>query len=212
MGLLPALLVLALVTLGPALYLVITSLTPLTPVNPDTAFDFSDPAGNYKAILATDEFWRSVWVQIELSVVTVSHPTRGRSGTRVVAGSAVAFSGGAAHRIPGADGAAADRRGDHLEDPLHAGHQPAASSAGVAWPAGPFADHQPEHRHLGYRRRRYVGVVSLHHADAAGGVADGTEGAAGSRSHRRRQRPATVLACAAALYPADIGGYRCCSG
>jgi multiple sugar transport system permease protein len=43
---LPALLVLALVTIGPALYLVITSLTPLTPVNPDTAFDFSDPAGN----------------------------------------------------------------------------------------------------------------------------------------------------------------------
>ena len=71
MGLLPALLVLALVTIGPALYLVITSLTPLTPVNPDTAFDFSDPAGNYEAILATGEFWRSVWVQIELSVVTV---------------------------------------------------------------------------------------------------------------------------------------------
>lgn len=63
---------LAAVTIGPALYLVITSLTPLTPVNPDTAFDFSDPAGNYTAILATDEFWRSVWVQIELSVVTVA--------------------------------------------------------------------------------------------------------------------------------------------
>ena len=72
MGLLPALLVLAVVTLGPALYLVVTSLTPLTPVNPETAFDFSDPAGNYKAILTTGEFWRSVWVQIELSVVTVS--------------------------------------------------------------------------------------------------------------------------------------------
>ena len=71
-GLLPALLVLAAVTLGPAIYLVVTSLTPLTPVNPDTAFDFSDPAGNYTAILATDEFWRSVWVQIELSAVTVA--------------------------------------------------------------------------------------------------------------------------------------------
>jgi len=71
MGLLPALLVLGLVTLGPALYLVVTSLTPLTPVNPATAFDFSDPLGNYKAILATGEFWRSVWVQVELSVVTV---------------------------------------------------------------------------------------------------------------------------------------------
>jgi multiple sugar transport system permease protein len=51
--------------------LVVTSLTPLTPVNPDTAFDFSDPLGNYKSILTTDEFWASVWVQIELSVVTV---------------------------------------------------------------------------------------------------------------------------------------------
>ncbi|HLY90095.1 MAG TPA: sugar ABC transporter permease [Acetobacteraceae bacterium] len=70
-GLLPALLVLATVTLGPAIYLLVTSLTPLTPVNPDTAFDFSDPLGNYRLIVATDEFWRSVWVQVELSVVTV---------------------------------------------------------------------------------------------------------------------------------------------
>jgi multiple sugar transport system permease protein len=70
-GLLPALLVLAAVTLGPAIYLLVTSLTPLTPVNPDTALDFSDPLGNYRLIVATDEFWRSVWVQVELSVVTV---------------------------------------------------------------------------------------------------------------------------------------------
>lgn len=70
-GLLPALLVLAVVTLGPAIYLLVTSLTPLTPVNPDTALDFSDPLGNYRQIVATDEFWRSVWVQVELSVVTV---------------------------------------------------------------------------------------------------------------------------------------------
>lgn len=71
MGLLPALLTLAAVTLGPAIYLIVTSLTPLTPVNPDTAFDFSDPLGNYRAIVATGEFWNSVGVQIELSVVTV---------------------------------------------------------------------------------------------------------------------------------------------
>ena len=70
-GLLPALIVLAAVTLGPAIYLVVTSLTPLTPVNPDTAFDFSDPLGNYQAIVATAEFWHSVWVQVELSLVTV---------------------------------------------------------------------------------------------------------------------------------------------
>ncbi|HEY1932933.1 MAG TPA: sugar ABC transporter permease [Acetobacteraceae bacterium] len=72
LGLLPALLVLGLVTIGPALYLLITSLTPLTPTNPDTALDFSDPLGNYREILATDEFWRSVWVQVELSAVTVA--------------------------------------------------------------------------------------------------------------------------------------------
>jgi multiple sugar transport system permease protein len=70
-GLMPALIVLALITAGPALYLIVTSLTPLTPVNPDTAFDFSDPLGNYQAIIGTDEFWRSVWVQVELSLVTV---------------------------------------------------------------------------------------------------------------------------------------------
>ena len=71
MGLLPALLVLGAVTLGPAIYLIVTSLTPLTPVNPDTAFDFSDPLGNYRAIIATEEFRNSVWVQVELSAVTV---------------------------------------------------------------------------------------------------------------------------------------------
>jgi multiple sugar transport system permease protein len=70
-GLMPALIVLAAITAGPALYLIVTSLTPLTPVNPDTAFDFSDPLGNYQAIVGTDEFWRSVWVQVELSSVTV---------------------------------------------------------------------------------------------------------------------------------------------
>ena len=71
-GLAPALIVLTAITLGPAVYLIVTSLTPLTPVNPDTAFDFSDPLGNYQAIVATDEFWHSVWVQVELSAVTVA--------------------------------------------------------------------------------------------------------------------------------------------
>ena len=72
LGLAPALIVLAAITLGPALYLLVTSLTPLTPVNPATATDFSDPLGNYREIIATGEFWHSVWVQIELSVVGVA--------------------------------------------------------------------------------------------------------------------------------------------
>jgi len=72
MGLAPALIVLAAITLGPALYLLVTSLTPLTPINPATAYDFSDPLGNYREIIATGEFWHSVWVQIELSVVGVA--------------------------------------------------------------------------------------------------------------------------------------------
>jgi multiple sugar transport system permease protein len=71
LGLSPALLVLAVVTLGPAVYLIVTSLTPLTPVNPATALDFSEPLQNYSSALTTDEFLHSVWVQVELSVVTV---------------------------------------------------------------------------------------------------------------------------------------------
>ena len=72
LGLAPAVIVLAAITLGPAAYLLVTSLTPLTPVNPATASDFSDPLGNYREIIATAEFWHSVWVQIELSVVGVA--------------------------------------------------------------------------------------------------------------------------------------------
>jgi multiple sugar transport system permease protein len=71
LGLAPALLVLAVVTLGPAIYLIVTSLTPLTPVNPASALDFSEPLQNYTSALTTDEFRHSVWVQVELSVVTV---------------------------------------------------------------------------------------------------------------------------------------------
>jgi multiple sugar transport system permease protein len=37
----PALVVLAATTVVPAIYLVVTSLTPLNPVNPGTALDFS---------------------------------------------------------------------------------------------------------------------------------------------------------------------------
>jgi multiple sugar transport system permease protein len=70
-GLLPALGVLALVTLAPAVWLIVTSLTPLTPTEPGS-FDFSEPSRNYQQAFASPEFVRSVWVQVELSFVSVA--------------------------------------------------------------------------------------------------------------------------------------------
>lgn len=74
-GLVPALLVLAVVTLGPACYLVITSLTPLTPVSPGSGLDFSTPFANYSQALLEGSFLHSVWLQLELSVITVGLQT-----------------------------------------------------------------------------------------------------------------------------------------
>ena len=71
LGLAPALIVLTLITLGPAIYLVVTSLTPLNLVNPQSAFEFSRPLGNYKDALTDSRFLNSVWVQAELSGATV---------------------------------------------------------------------------------------------------------------------------------------------
>ncbi|HEY6434359.1 MAG TPA: sugar ABC transporter permease [Acetobacteraceae bacterium] len=70
-GLAPALLVLAVVTLGPAIWLVITSLTPWTPTQPGS-FDFSAPWQNYQQAFESPEFVHSISVQVELSVVTVA--------------------------------------------------------------------------------------------------------------------------------------------
>jgi multiple sugar transport system permease protein len=72
LGLLPALLVLAAITLGPTIYLIVTSLTPLDPVHPQSATDFSDPAGNYRALMADARFLNSLWVQAKLSAATVA--------------------------------------------------------------------------------------------------------------------------------------------
>jgi len=72
LGLIPALLVLAAITLGPTIYLVVTSLTPLDPVHPHSATDFSDPAGNYRALIADMRFLNSLWVQMKLSAATVA--------------------------------------------------------------------------------------------------------------------------------------------
>jgi multiple sugar transport system permease protein len=71
LGLAPALLVLAAITIGPTLYLILTSLTPADPVHPHSLADFSHPLGNYRTLLGDGEFINSLWVQAKLSVVTV---------------------------------------------------------------------------------------------------------------------------------------------
>ncbi len=69
-GLLPALVLLGLMTVVPGVWLAVTSLTPLTPTQPGS-FDFSEPWQNYAQAVGTPEFIRSVWLQAELSVVGV---------------------------------------------------------------------------------------------------------------------------------------------
>jgi multiple sugar transport system permease protein len=71
-GLLPALLLLSVITVGPALYLLSTSLTPLNLTMPGTAWDFSDPLANYRDLLTDERFGASVAAQIKLSVATVT--------------------------------------------------------------------------------------------------------------------------------------------
>jgi multiple sugar transport system permease protein len=70
-GLLPAMVVLAAITLAPALYLFIISLTPATPTLPGSLTDFSEPLRNYRSALADERFTESVWIQLKLSVSTV---------------------------------------------------------------------------------------------------------------------------------------------
>ena len=68
----PSLAVLAIITLLPALYLLITSFTPLNLTRPETAWDFSDPLISYRQLLTDDRLGNSIWVQIKLSFWTVS--------------------------------------------------------------------------------------------------------------------------------------------
>ena len=71
-GLAPALVVLAVITLAPAVYLVVTSLTPLNLALPEqTAWNFSRPWRNYAELLQDERFGNSVWVQVRLSFFTV---------------------------------------------------------------------------------------------------------------------------------------------
>jgi len=69
-GLMPALIVFTLVTLAPAIWLVVGSLTPLSPAQPGS-FEFSQPWQNYQQAFTTPEFVQSVWVQAKLSCITV---------------------------------------------------------------------------------------------------------------------------------------------
>jgi multiple sugar transport system permease protein len=70
-GLLPAMAVLMAITLAPALYLFVISLTPATPTIPGSLTDFSDPLRNYASALADERFTESVWIQLKLSMSTV---------------------------------------------------------------------------------------------------------------------------------------------
>lgn len=70
-GLAPALGVLALLTVAPGIYLVLTSLTPLNLAMPGTEWNFSDPLGNYVGMFEDPRFLHSLGVQVKLSVASV---------------------------------------------------------------------------------------------------------------------------------------------
>lgn len=72
LGLAPALVVLAAVTIAPAGYLVLTSLTPLNLTMPGTAWDFSGPHYNYLDLWEDERFHDSAWIQVKLSFATVT--------------------------------------------------------------------------------------------------------------------------------------------
>jgi multiple sugar transport system permease protein len=71
-GLVPALVVLAAITAAPAGYLFATSLTPLNLTMPGTQWDFSGPHYNYMDLWEDERFHRSAWIQVQLSVATVT--------------------------------------------------------------------------------------------------------------------------------------------
>jgi multiple sugar transport system permease protein len=71
LGLAPALVVLCAITIAPAIYLFVVSLTPLNLTMPQTAWDFSEPHFNYIDLLDDPRFVNSAWVQVKLSTATV---------------------------------------------------------------------------------------------------------------------------------------------
>ncbi|MEJ5152657.1 carbohydrate ABC transporter permease [Comamonas sp. MYb396] len=71
LGLAPALVVLAAITLLPLITLVVVSLTPLSLTDPAATFHFEQPGGNYAQLLQDQRFVDSLWVQAKLSSVSV---------------------------------------------------------------------------------------------------------------------------------------------
>jgi multiple sugar transport system permease protein len=68
----PVLGLLGIIAVLPVLYLAITSLTPLTLTNPASAWNFSNPFGNYILLLTDNRLHQSLWTQTILSFFTVS--------------------------------------------------------------------------------------------------------------------------------------------
>lgn len=67
----PSLAVLALITVAPTLYLLVTRFTPLDLTRPATAWNFDKPFDNYRQTLADHRLQISLWVQAKLSFWTV---------------------------------------------------------------------------------------------------------------------------------------------
>jgi len=67
----PALIVLALVTLAPFAFLLLTSLTPLNLAKPATRWDFHRPLANFVDLPSDGRFLNSLGVQLRLSAFTV---------------------------------------------------------------------------------------------------------------------------------------------
>lgn len=71
-GLLPSLAVLLVITLVPALALLVASFTPLSLTDAAGSFHFNDPLGNYRHLLEDERFLRSIATQLKLSVSSVA--------------------------------------------------------------------------------------------------------------------------------------------
>lgn len=71
-GLLPSLAVLLVITLVPALALLVASFTPLSLTDAAATFHFNDPLVNYRHLLEDERFLRSIATQLKLSISSVA--------------------------------------------------------------------------------------------------------------------------------------------